>query len=81
MAKGVKTGGRKAGTPNKLTGDLRAAIREAFEKAGGVGYLHKVAIENPAVFCALLGRVLPMEVQGTDGGPIQIVVNTGVPRE
>lgn len=74
MAKGVKTGGRQKGTPNKLTGELRAAIREAFERAGGVEYLVSVAHENPAVFCGLLGRILPMEVQGTDGSPLQIQI-------
>lgn len=42
MAKGVKTGGRKAGTPNKATGEAKelarihgpAAIRRAAEGAG-----------------------------------------------
>jgi len=27
MAKGVKTGGREAGTPNKLTSDMRAILK------------------------------------------------------
>jgi hypothetical protein len=28
MAKGVKTGGRKAGTPNKVTADIKALAQE-----------------------------------------------------
>jgi hypothetical protein len=28
MAKGIKTGGREAGTPNKLTKELRAALKD-----------------------------------------------------
>ena len=29
MAKGIKTGGRQAGTPNKLTNELRAELKNA----------------------------------------------------
>ena len=61
MAKGRKTGGRRAGTPNKITGEVRAAILDAFVRAGGSSYLVRVANEHPAVFCALLGKILPME--------------------
>ncbi len=32
MARGVKTGGRKKGTPNKVTKDLRAVIKALLEK-------------------------------------------------
>lgn len=62
MAKGKKTGGRTKGVPNKLTGDLRAAIQQAFERAGGVVYLTTVAQESPAVFCKLLGMTLPKDI-------------------
>lgn len=58
-------GGRPKGSPNKLTADVKAAILAALEKAGGVNYLAKVANKNPAAFCALLGRVVPMQVDGT----------------
>jgi len=63
-AKRAKTGGRKAGTPNKVTADIKAAIVGAFEKAGGEAYLEKVARDNPQVFCALLGKVLPTQITG-----------------
>jgi hypothetical protein len=36
MAKGKKTGGRQAGTPNKFTGELREMILQALDGAGGV---------------------------------------------
>lgn len=63
MAKGVKTGGgSRKGKPNKVTADLRAAIHEAFKRAGGVVYLTTVAQDNPAVFCKLLGMTLPKDV-------------------
>jgi hypothetical protein len=31
------------------------------------------ARENPNSFMALLGRILPMQVDGTDGGPGQVL--------
>ena len=35
MAKGRKTGGRRAGTPNKIGAEVRAAILDAFVQVGG----------------------------------------------
>lgn len=63
--------GRPKGSPNKITSDIRAAIIGAFSEAGGQEYLLKVAKEDHKTFCALLGRVLPTQVTGADGGPIK----------
>ena len=60
-ADGKKTGGRKKGTPNKTTRDMKAAIMEAFEMAGGVDYLHMLANDEPRTFATLLAKVLPSE--------------------
>ena len=74
MAKGVKTGGRKKGTPNKTTALLKDAILAAAELAGDkhgmVGYLEKQARDNPQSFLPLLGRVLPMQVSGDPDNPL-----------
>ena len=82
MAPGIKTGGRQKGTPNKTTALLKDAILKAAENAGNkigsdglVSYLEKQADENPGPFMALLGKVLPMQVTGEDGGPVQVVIN------
>ena len=40
MAKGQKTGGRQKGTPNKVTGEIRARIEEG---ADPIGVLNKIA--------------------------------------
>jgi hypothetical protein len=66
LAKRRKIGGRRAGTPNKIAAEVRAAILDAFVQAGGVDYLVRVANECPAVFCTLLAKILPMEL-ATDG--------------
>jgi len=74
----LKTGGRKAGTPNKTTALLKDAILQAAEKAGGkeglVGYLKVQAEKNSAPFLALLGRVLPMQITDADGEKLSIKV-------
>lgn len=62
MAKGHKTGGRIKGVPNKLTGDVRSAIHQAFVKLGGVKYLETVGRDSPGTFCKLLGMTLPKDV-------------------
>ena len=79
MAPGVKTGGRKKGTPNKTTALLKDAILTAAELAGDevgkeglVSYLKAQATANPAPFMALLGKVLPMQIEGGDK-PIDVV--------
>lgn len=66
--------GRKKGTPNKTTQLLKDAILKAAEKAGGKGglvsYLAVQAKANPGPFLALLGKVLPMQIAGHDGGAL-----------
>lgn len=66
--------GRKKGVPNKVTALLKDQILQALDELGGVAYLVKLAKENPTAFSALLGRILPTQVTGPDGGPVQISV-------
>lgn len=65
MAKGQKTGGRTAGTPNKTSKAIKEAIVEAFDRAGGVDYLVTLAKEDPRTFCTLVGKVIPLQVDGS----------------
>jgi len=71
VAKGRKTGGRVKGTPNKLTGAVRELILAALDGVGGQAYLERQAEQNPAAFLTLLGKVLPLQVNGpaADGAP------------
>ena len=71
---GKKTGGRKKGTLNKNSAKLKDAIMKAFDTVGGVSYLETVAKDDPRTFCALLGKVLPSEINAHVGGDIEIVV-------
>ena len=76
--------GRPKGMPNKTTALLKDAILKAAEQAGDgeglVGYLKTQAKANPGPFMALLGKVLPMQVTGEDGGPVQIAFKTAYER-
>ncbi len=76
MATRTKTpgSGRKAGTPNKLTADVRAAVLGALSAVGGQKYLEDVARKDPRTFCALLGRVLPLQVGGDPDSPIAVTL-------
>lgn len=64
--------GRVKGVPNKSTALLKDAILKAATDAGGdgglVGYLTLQAMEQPAAFMSLLGKVLPMQLVGTGEG-------------
>ena len=58
-----KLGGRKRGTPNKITREYREALIDAANQIGSdrkgndgvVGYLKVIAVYQPAAFCRLLG--------------------------
>lgn len=76
-----KTGGRTKGTPNKVTAMVKDAIITAAEKHGFdgkgkdnmVGYMMKLAAEQPTAFATLLGKVIPTQVEGTgEGGAINV---------
>jgi len=77
--------GRPNGAVNKITKSLREASVLATKLAGQeltgvapgeelVEYLKIQAIKKPGVFLPFLGRVLPLQVTGEDGGAIETVV-------
>lgn len=70
--------GRPKGCANQTTTLLKDAILKAAENAGGknglVGYLQAQAVENPGPFMALLGKVLPMQIAGEDGGALVVEI-------
>lgn len=62
--------GRPAGTPNKVSAQLKDMILQALSDAGGVAYLQAQAEKNPGPFLSLVGKVLPLQVTGGDGQPL-----------
>ena len=80
IGKGKPGPGRPKGKPNRTTTLLKDAILQAAGNAGGpdglVGYLERQANENPGPFMALLGKVLPMQIEGSgkDGAFVHRIV-------
>lgn len=72
--------GRPKGVPNKVTKSIREAVIAATQAGachehGLTGWLIERAhggIEDKKIFGAMVSRVIPVEITGTDGGPIKI---------
>ena len=47
-------------------------VAQALDQAGGVEYLSRIAETHPGPFLNLVGKVLPIQVTGAEGGPLQI---------
>jgi hypothetical protein len=69
-----KTGGRKSGTTNKVTGLARDAIAVAAERLGGIDRLVKWVREDPVnerVFWGnIYTKLLPLQVAGDPDAPV-----------
>lgn len=75
--------GRPKGAVNKTTALLKDAILQAATEAGNkvgkdglVSYLEQQASENPGPFLALLGKVLPMQVDASVNGELSVTFKT-----
>jgi hypothetical protein len=62
-----KSGGRQKGSQNKTTALVKDMVIKALDKAGGVDYLVEVSKDNPAAFCTLIGKVIPLNHTSEDG--------------
>jgi hypothetical protein len=67
--------GRPKGSPNKIQAAVKEMVIQALNEAGGVQYLVTQSRENPTAFLTLVGKVLPLQVTGEDGGAITVVIN------
>ena len=67
---GERRGGRKRGTPNKLSGDVKAMVLAALEEKGGIAYLAEKAESHPQAFMSLLGRILPTTMANDPENPL-----------
>lgn len=56
--------GRPKGSLDKGNALIREMIVEALNGAGGVEYLQSTALSHPAAFLALVGKVMPIQVEG-----------------
>ena len=66
--------GRPKGSIAKFNADLKLLILGALEDVGGREYLAKQAVETPAAFMMLLGKVLPTQLAGDPANPVSFVI-------
>jgi hypothetical protein len=70
--------GKPKGTLNRVTRDLKTAILQAGERAGGeeglTAYLTELAVSNSSAFASLLGKCLPhtLSADESSGGNVEI---------
>ena len=68
--------GRPKGLPNKTSRQIKEMVVGALESAGGQAYLTRCA-KDPKLagaFLALVGKVLPLQITGADGGSLKLAV-------
>jgi len=64
--------GRKKGATNLLPREVKQMVVNALSQAGGEDYLLNIAKTDPKTFCALIGRVIPLQHEGSDENPLNI---------
>ena len=64
--------GRPKGRLNQETADIREMVVGALCAVGGTKYLARQAEKNPVAFMGLVGRVLPLQLAGHDGGKLEV---------
>lgn len=64
--------GRPKGSRNKTTASVKEALTRAFDEMGGWEELQRWGKNNQAAFYGLWAKMLPTEVSGPDGGPIDV---------
>lgn len=64
IGKGKPGPGRPKGVPNKVNKAVRELVVEALNEIGGKDWLVTLARDDPKTFCALIGRVIPLQVDG-----------------
>ncbi len=63
--------GRPKGSLDKGSRLIREMVAEALDRAGGIEYLARTAETHPGPFLSLLGKVMPVQITGEDGGAVK----------
>jgi hypothetical protein len=65
--------GRPKGVQNKVTATVKDNMLAVFNRIGGTASMAEWAKENRTEFYRLYSKLLPLQVTGEDGGPIETV--------
>jgi hypothetical protein len=63
---------RPLGAKNKLSGQAKENIQAVFVRLGGTAAMAAWAEDNKTEFYRIYSRLLPHELVGKDGGPIEV---------
>ncbi len=69
-----KTGGRKFGTPNRLTGAFREAVLHVYNGLGGHKAFLEWARENPTEYYRIAARLIPVELRSEDHAIVNVIL-------
>lgn len=73
--------GRPKGAVSQETADIKAMVIGALQAVGGTDYLAARAIDSPAAFLTLVGKILPLQLTGDPDSPVQFVIRGPSPVE
>lgn len=54
---------RPVGSKNTKANELKNAVIASFDRVGGIAYLEEQARANPTAYMALIGKIMPREVE------------------
>lgn len=75
-----KTGGRRAGTPNRYTGAFREAVTIVYSEMGGHEAFTRWAKRNKTEFYRIASRLIPVEIKDTSDQRITVIVQRDRPQ-
>ncbi len=68
-----KLGGRPKGAKNLISGPAKENIAAVFIRLGGTAAMADWARENLTQFYQIYAKLIPTEVSGPNGGPMQVI--------
>jgi hypothetical protein len=63
----------EVGEPEMLTSKTGKVYYKKTGKDGTVGYLRHLALRDPKSFASLLGRVMPLQIVGSQSHPLRLI--------
>jgi hypothetical protein len=70
-----KSGGRRSGTANKLTGAFREAVLFVYDGLGGHAAFLQWAQENPTEYYKIAARLIPTEIRHEEDQTVTVILN------
>ncbi len=71
----TKTGGRRVGVSNRLTGAFREAVLHVYSGLGGHAAFLEWARQNPSEYYKIAARLIPVELRHEEDRTINVIIN------